>query len=275
MEKHSREKISMEEYKKILLMILEKIDNLCIEYHLNYQLAYGTLLGAVRHGGFIPWDDDADIFMPRADYIKLQEIIEKRDYGINFISIETEPKTIFPYGKICASNTIAYEKGFKEVPGYGAFVDVFPLDFVPENVKKRKWIFWKYNTFIKLIQYSARTEWRKSNSKIKNLVRTCVFTISRYINTEKLVRKVNRDLQKLCLDGQTEMVSIPWDFKGKAFLKKDIYRVKRVEFENIMLNISEAYDDILSKIYGDYMRLPPEEERVNKHGIECYYKSKQ
>ena len=71
------------------------------------------------------------------------------------------------------------------------------------------------------------------------------------------------------------MVSIPWDFKGKAFLKKDIYRVKKVEFENIMLNISEAYDDILSKIYGDYMRLPPEEERVNKHGIECYYKSKQ
>ena len=97
--------LTMEEYKQVELGILIKIDKICREHNINYFLYAGTLLGAVRHQGFIPWDDDIDISMLREDYDKLAKIIQNGDYGINFIRIEENPDTIYPYGKICDTTT--------------------------------------------------------------------------------------------------------------------------------------------------------------------------
>lgn len=263
-------KLSIEEYKKVLLTVLKKIDFLCEENGLHYQLAYGTLLGAVRHKGFIPWDDDVDIFMPRKDYIKLQEIILQGDYGINFLSIDTEPQTIYPYGKICDQNTDLYEKNFRHVPGYGAFVDVFPLDYVPESGKKRGKIFKKYNFLIKVIQHSSQTNYSHSESSFRNLARMAAFWGTRWINTEKLIRYVDRHLQLLCDENQTNLVGVPW---GEAvYTKEDVYKTHKTLFEGIPLNITDNYDMMLTKMYGDYMQMPPVEKRVNPHNLECYLK---
>lgn len=264
-------RISIEDYKKILVEILKKIDYLCSEHNLNYQLAYGTLLGAVRHGGFIPWDDDVDIFMPREDYIKLQNLIGNGLMGINFISIDNEPNTIYPFGKICDVNTLLIEHGFRRVPGYGAYVDVFPLDYVPEDEKKRQRIFKKYNTLIKLIQHSSRTSYTRVNSEFRNIEKFLAFKIGHCFDTKKLVKKVDKELQNLSNKEKTSFVSVPWDSYGEAFNINDIYNVKKIKFEDTMLNVSINYDAILNKIYGEYMKLPPESERVNKHNLECYY----
>lgn len=266
-----RKKVTPEEYKQILVSILEKIDYICEEYGLNYQLAYGTLLGAVRHGGFIPWDDDVDIIMPRRDYVKLQKLICEKNYGINFLTIDTEPRTIYPYGKICATNTELHEKNFRKVPGYGAFVDVFPLDYVPEDETVRKQIFKKYNAMLKLIQHSSRTEYMRTTSVVRNTARFIAFHLGHCFSTRKLILKMDRSLQRLCSKEKTSMMSVPWDSEGNAFTMDDIYHTKKVAFEGVMLNVPENYDDILTKIYGDYMKLPPENERVNPHQLECYY----
>lgn len=266
-----RKKVTPEEYKHILVDILEKIDHICEEYGLNYQLAYGTLLGAVRHGGFIPWDDDVDIVMPREDYIRLQELIYEKDYGINFLTIDTEPQTIYPYGKICATNTELDERNFRKVPGYGAFVDVFPLDYVPEDEATRKRIFKKYNAIIRLIQHSSRTGYIRTSSVITNTARCIAYHVGHCFSTRNLILKMDRSLQRLCPKEKTTMVSVPWDSEGNAFKIADIYCTKKVKFEGAMLNVPENYDDVLTKMYGDYMQLPPEDERVNPHSLECYY----
>lgn len=266
-----KKQLTIDEYKKVLVGILKRIDSICEENHLNYQLAYGTLLGAVRHGGFIPWDDDVDIIMPRADYVKLRDVIARENHGINFIDIETEPETIYPFGKICDTSTVLFEKNFRKVPGYGAYVDVFPLDYVPESGFKRKWIFRKYRMLVKLIQHSSRTNYTLSSSRWRNFAKAVAFRIGHCFNTWKLIIKVDNGLQRLCPENKTSMMSVPWDSEGHAFRKEDIYRVKKIGFEDAVLNVSENYDDILTKMYGDYMKLPPEEERVSPHNLECYY----
>lgn len=265
-------KLSINEYKKILVTVLQKIDMLCEKHQLHYQLAYGTLLGAVRHKGFIPWDDDVDIFMPREDYVKLQDIIQQGDYGINFLTIDTEPQTIYPYGKICATNTVLYEKGFCHVPGYGAFVDVFPLDYVPEDRAERKRIFWKYNTLIKVIQHSARSERSSSKSFKRNCAKFIAYYLTRWVNTGKLIKYVDRHLQNLCNKDSTNLLGVPWGINDCAYNKNTIYKTHKIIFEGILLNITDNYDYMLTKMYGDYMQLPPISKRINPHDLKCYIK---
>ena len=264
-----KKKIDLEEYKRILVTMLVKIDKLCDENDLTYQLAYGTLLGAVRHNGFIPWDDDVDIFMPRADYLKLQKIIQHGNYGINFIDINTEPKTIYPYGKICDIRTILYEKNFKMVPGYGAYIDVFPLDYITENKIKRKIKFWKYSIMRKVIEHSAKTKYSRDKSISKTLLKMLAFYICRFVNTQKVIRKLDNELQQ---NKESNLLAVPWDNNGNGFYKNDIYQNQKVKFETAFLYISKNYDSILTKMYGNYMQLPPKNQRINKHNLYCWYR---
>ena len=119
-------KLTLDEYKAVVRDVLFKIDDICRENGLTYFLDSGTLLGAVRHKGFIPWDDDIDIAMFREDYNRLADIIQNGHYGLNFLRIEECPDTIYPYGKICDTSTTLVEKNFRTPEGYGAFVDVSP-----------------------------------------------------------------------------------------------------------------------------------------------------
>ena len=129
-------RITDEEYKQIVLDILLRIDHLCKHNNLRYMISYGTLLGAVRHQGFIPWDDDIDIVMPRKDYDLLCKVVNKSDCNLRFLCPETSEDTIYPYGKICDIRTKLKESNFIEVEGYGAYVDVFPLDYLPDSDKE-------------------------------------------------------------------------------------------------------------------------------------------
>ena len=131
-------KLTFSEYRKITLEVLKEIDKICEENQLYYSLGFGSLIGAIRHQGFIPWDDDIDIVMPREDYNKLEKIINENEYNINFITLKTNSSTIFSYGKICMKGTKVIEANYRSVEGYGAFVDVFPIDNAPELLKERK-----------------------------------------------------------------------------------------------------------------------------------------
>ena len=109
--------LTLDEYKKVLLSILVKIDEICRRNNLTYCLQAGTLLGAVRHKGFIPWDDDVDIMMPYEDYDKLSSILNTGNYDINMIRIEENKDTCYPFGKVCAKNTILQEGNLQPIKG--------------------------------------------------------------------------------------------------------------------------------------------------------------
>ena len=261
-------RISIEEYKKITVDILYLIDKICREYNLKYYLFYGTLLGAVRHQGFIPWDDDIDIAMPRKDYVRLSQIINDNNYGINFISIETNKDTIFPHGKVCDTRTVLYEKNFRNVDGYGAFVDVFPLDYAPNNEKERL----KQRNYLRrliiLATHSARTGFSKSNSLRTNCSRLAAYLVGRMFNTRKLLEYINAYMVKR----DNEATDYYRVFGGGIFEVRWIDGDNTVHFEGHILSAPLDVDSVLNTSFGDYMRLPPKEEQVNKHQLECYYK---
>lgn len=263
-------KIELDEYKKITLSILVKIDEICRKNNINYFLFAGTLLGAVRHNGYIPWDDDVDICILRADYDRLAKIIQNGDYGLNFIRIEEHQDSIYPFGKICDTNTMMIEKNFKTVNGYGAFVDVFPLDYMPDDdkmmLKQGKKYFRKYQ----MLTHSARTAYEKTNSKITNIKRCAAFYISRIMNSEKLVRKINAEFIAMN-ERTTNHVGLGW-YKA-AWLAEDFLETSEVVFEGYKFLAPKNPDRVLRMQFGNYMKLPPENQREPKHQLLCYYKN--
>ena len=255
------------EYKKVTFEVLKKIDKICRQHGINYFLFAGTLLGAVRHKGFIPWDDDIDICMLRADYDRLAHIIQEGKYGLNFIRIEEHPDTFFPYGKICDTNTVMVEKNFKTIKGYGAFVDVFPFDFLPNSGKKRLKINKKFFRRYQLLQHSARVSFEVSDSRMTNLKRRAAFIISRFFNAHKIAKKMNDDFKSLN-EKPTDYVGLGWH--KTAWLYDDYCEVSEVEFEGNCFFAPKNPDRVLKAHFGDYMKLPPEEKRVSNHQLKCY-----
>jgi lipopolysaccharide cholinephosphotransferase len=262
-------KLSQEEYKKVLLSILTRIDTVCRENGLRYMLAYGTLLGAVRHKGFIPWDDDVDIVMFPEDYVKLREILNSEDFGLVFLDPVSCPSTIFPFGKICDNSTIINEGEYKHVEGYGAFIDVFPLTYISDNPVVQKKISKKYRNIERIIQHSALINYGKTNSVCRNISKILAFYFSKLFNTQILCRKVY-DFFFSMNNIVTNHVCVLWG----AVYNVDLFNeIIDMEFEGQCFAVPAKYDEVLKVNFGDYMKLPPEEERVNKHDIECYSKN--
>ena len=262
-------RLTVEEYKQVELDILIKVDQICREHQINYFLFAGTLIGAVRHKGFIPWDDDIDISMMRADYDRLAKVIQSGDYGLNFIRIEENPDCIYPYGKICDTNTELIEKNFKPVKGYGVFIDVFPFDYMPDSDAdmtklSRRW-FRKYQ----FLTHSTRTSYKKTDSVVTNLKRAMAFALSRPFNSAKLVKAMNDSF--IAMNGKvTNHVGLAW--WKKAWLAEDYQETSEVDFEGHRFLAPKNPDRVLTTHFGDYMMLPPEDQRILKHQLECYIK---
>jgi len=262
-------KLSSVEYKEVLLSILTRIDSICRENGLKYMLAYGTLLGAVRHKGFIPWDDDVDIVMFPDDYIKLREIINSGKFDLVFIDPISCPSTIFPFGKICDTNTTIKEGEFQHVEGYGAFIDVFPLTYISDDPVEQKRISRKYHNIERIIQHSSMTNYGKTDSFKKNISKIIAFYFSKLFNTQKLCRKVY-DFFFSMNNTVTNHVCVLWG----AVYNSDLFNeIIDMEFEGLSFSVPAKYNEVLTVNFGDYMKLPPEEERVNRHQIECYMKN--
>ncbi len=260
-------RLTVEEYKQVELNILLKVDRICRENHINYFLFAGTLIGAIRHKGFIPWDDDIDISMMRTDYNRLANIIQNGHYGLNFIRIEENLDCIYPYGKICDVNTMLIEKNFKPVEGYGVFIDVFPFDYMPDSEEEMTRISKKWFRRYQFLTHCARTSYEKTDSFITNLKRTLAFTLSRPFNTSKLVREMNDSFSAMN-DKVTDHVGLAW--WRKAWLAEDYRETSEVDFEGHKFLAPKNPDRVLTTHFGDYMKLPPEDQRVIKHQLECY-----
>ncbi len=260
--------LSVEEYKQVELDILIKVDKICRDHGINYFLFAGTLIGAVRHQGFIPWDDDIDISMLREDYDKLAHIINNGNYGLVFIRIEENKDTIYPYGKICDTNTVIKETNFKEVAGYGVFIDVFPFDYLPEDEKERSKLKKKYFRMYQLLTHSSRTGYVRTDSPVTNIKRGIAFHLSKLFNTNHLVTKMNSDFVKMNKN-KSSLVGLAWAY---AWLLEDYQSTSEVTFEGHIFFAPKNPDRVLKIHFGDYMQLPPENERVLKHTLVCYIK---
>lgn len=261
-------KLDIEECKKITLDILIKIDKICRKNNFVYMICYGTLLGAIRHKGYIPWDDDIDIIMPREDYYKLGEyIIKHPELGLNYIDVSNRKDTIYYCAKICDKSTTVEESNFKHVEGYGLFVDVFPMDYLPEEERKRKRNRKKEMFWIRMIQHSSKISPGKGKNLKESILRMLAFILSRGFNAGKMLEKMHCRYIESNLNA-TNYIGIPWD--KDEFKPSWLNDQKDILFEGHEFLAPCEPEKVLETIYGDYMTLPPVNERKCKHGLNCY-----
>ena len=257
-------KLTLEECKQISLDILIDVAKFCDENNLTYYLSVGTLLGAIRHKGYIPWDDDIDIMMPRLDYNKFINTYKHEKYKV------CKPSTgMFYYAKVYDDTTVKYEPGidYKKFKPIGVDIDIFPLDGIVNDEKIINKLY-KKECFLEML-------WRLSIQPIfyrKNPLKAINRIIPRIIGSKNLVKMIEKNAQTYDYDNSDYVVRMrrsPNGFTGA--LAKEVYEKDYVDFEGHRFCIPKGYDEWLTRFFGDYMKLPPEEDRV-VHEFECYQK---
>ena len=211
----------------IELDILKQFINICNKENLQYYVVGGTLLGAVRHKGFIPWDDDIDVSMPRQDYEKFLTVAKKYLSEPYFLQTRiTDKNTLFNYAKIRNSNTTFIEQSIKKLDmNHGVFIDIFPLDYYPASKVKSFFLYWH----IKILMIRIRTEYYSVDKKYpfyKKFIRKMISVILKilYPNSNLVLNKIDKLLKCVkdsCLItnycgfyGKKEVSPIEWFGKG-------------------------------------------------------------
>lgn len=258
--------ISFDEMKTVLLDIMSDLDKFCRDNNLRYSLAYGTLIGAVRHKGFIPWDDDIDILMPRADY---QALLEKYNHPYYVIQCqEKDYRYPLNYAKLCDTRTTTVDQFGNEFP---IAVDIFILDGLSDSLDiakrrvkslKRKFRIWSSQIFTRHLRFN------KPYGLKKNLLILASRLAHPFISERRLVKRILDFKQYYSVDDSkycATLTGVCTMYESEKMLK-----YKEAPFEDKQYMIFEDYDHHLRIMFGDYMALPPERERYN-HGSKAYW----
>lgn len=261
--------IDINEIKQIELEMLIEFDAFCKKNNLRYYLAGGTLLGAIRHKGFIPWDDDIDLVMPREDYNKLLDM-EKNVLSDDMSLITWRNGSIYPFIKIINNKTLVYE--YMNNKPTSVWIDIFPIDKNPEDQRiNRK--FYKQMFYIRKSVEMSNARFGTGSSKLKTIRRSILHPFFSLIGTKKLCELTNKYAQKYKDTNSKYIGCVVWGYGEKEKVREDsFFKAIQVEFEGHLFPAPSSYDEYLTNLYGDYMKLPPVGERVTRHDIKAYRK---
>lgn len=264
--------ITMNDVQKKELEVLKEFIRVCEKHNLTYFLIGGSALGAIRHKGFIPWDDDIDVGMPREDYDKYLELQHEYDGTPYFIqTFKTDPCYVYNFAKLRDSSTTYIEYIYKNFRiNHGVWIDIFPIDGIskkmvePKKLAKKIRHLWVqvWLAFLPALRRKVRKEtWFKDI--LLNIVAGLfyIFDIAHYRN-----KKIERIVHKIPF-AESVMAGNCFGFNmKKEAMDSNIFRsVIKVPFEDIEVNIMKDYDTYLHNIYGDYMTPPPPDKQVGHH----------
>ena len=251
------------ELQKTELNILREFIEVCNKLDLRYYVMEGTLLGAVRHGGFIPWDDDIDVGLPRKDYeIFLEKGAELLSPDLFIQSRKTDPEFPSPFAKIRNSKTTYVETLMDHLNiHHGVFIDVYALDYFPEDKLQKTWFNIRKVFFQKRISAHIRRD-EEQNFR-RNL-------------TDAIIKLIFPNAEKVFEKREHMMKSIPPSnlmcyYSGRAVVPESWYgEGTELSFEGMTVIAPREYDRWLTMAYGDYMKLPPPDEQIGHHYVSCF-----
>lgn len=262
-----RKRLTSDEIKKIELEILMEFSSFCERNNLKYYLAYGTLLGAIRHRGFIPWDDDIDIVMPREDYEFFisnfksdKKCLELRSNRLGNLNA--------PFTKLVNTDTIVESQFTIDDIDDNLWIDIFPVDGQPEDNFTFDINFRKIKIY-RAILVSTTTKLGSGTTFFRKFVKVMLRPLGFIFKKSYLVRKIDLLSQKFHYRECNRVAVVAWSFVGRReiMLKTDFEQSTEVEFEGHKFPAVACWDRYLTNIYGDYMQLPPVEQRKSHNMI--------
>lgn len=264
-------KLTVSELRDVQMSILDTVHEFCISNGIKYSLSDGTLIGAVRHKGFIPWDDDIDIYMPRADYERFEELFPSiKDGRYVLSSMYRDKEWHSTFAKVWDNRTIS-EIGSKNTKPYGVFIDIFPVDDVPDDISE-----WK--SYMRIMKYRNKilsNRFRaisKKRSVANNFAIIILRILTFWLSPQKALMLMDSYAQKYNNKGYHSCFENSYGPDLKAPFPKELFNeLKYYPFENREYLAFADADTYLTLSFGDYMQLPPEKDRVHHEEI-AYWK---
>lgn len=261
----------LKEVQKIQLEMAVEVKRICDENNIKYFIIAGTLLGAVRHKGFIPWDDDLDIGMFREDYDKFIQCAEKKLSSQYFLQTwDTDSGFGLPIAKVRKNGTRFVEKNSAKTSGHkGIYIDIFPFDNVPTSKIAQK--IHDINTYVlkRLILCKVGYELWLDGGKLKKAVYKVINSIAKNTSLDKNKKRLEKQMKKYN-NYKTEYVVAfggAYGYSRESIKREWVENLTTIKFEDEEFMCPKDYDSYLTYFYGDYMIPPPKDERFNRHGI--------
>lgn len=258
-----RQITDIHELRQLQMGILDNVHRFCETHGLTYFLSSGSLIGAVRHGGYIPWDDDIDIYMPRRDYELFLQTFADETGTYRAINPDSEPHYYYTFAKVVDTRTRMVEQ---ETEGYeiGVYMDIFPVDYVSDDPQERERVFRK-----KKLLYKIR---RCKISSANPLHSRLAYLVYKYLPVS--VRQIERQIRKLIVLKEPTHTVCNMTEAGPGvthcFPASDMASQVDIKFEDRIYKTFVGYKDYLTCTYGDYMTLPPVEQRET-HKFKAYW----
>jgi len=276
-----RKQLEIDDIKKFSFEVLCEIRRICEEHEISYSLTGGTLIGAVRHKGFIPWDDDIDIMMPRPDYDRFISVVKASTYkNLRLLSAEINGDAYpYPFAKACHPDTELYEKDMQQGGvTLGVYVDIFPVDGIGMTYRSAKIRCMLFQIFHGLKVTSNWESYRRSNLRkwYYEPFRFVCYLISKMIPRRWLDHWIDRFMRRKEFQKSVYAGRLVGDFGSREIALRKLFEEKTMlEFEGERFSAVADYDTFLTNLYGDYMKLPPKEKQVSHHHYEAYLKQEQ
>lgn len=266
-----RKKLSVIEIKRYELDILLSFQDSCKKRGLKFYLSGGTLLGAIRHKGFIPWDDDIDVCMPRNDYEKLLRVYnnDKEKYQLRAVKLNNFNA---PYAKLVDTNTIVESQYTEDENNSHLWVDIFPVDALPENIKEVEKIYSKCSLYRQIFAL-ADAKLGEGKSLFRRYAKYLLKPLAKLYGKDRCVKHIERIAQSYSYENSKYVGAITWGLYGvgERMLKSEFEHTVMVEFEGHQFPTFSCWNSYLKGLYGDYMKLPPVEKRQT-HDMKVYIK---
>lgn len=255
--------LTIRETQLVELEIMSNLHNYCVKHGLKYVMAYGTLLGAVRHKGFIPWDNDMDIYMPRPDFEKFLELVKSKPIAknIEIVYYTTDSKYHYTCIRVCDMKTTVNPPYIREQPEkMGVWVDIFPVD----GVWERPWAHLLQQALLWFNRIMQRVDiyYKPWDPKTPKNILKCILHKLFPTGKNKHIRLLNY-YASLCKYEEQKYVfyTIGWSGNVRVLTKDDFDHPCELQYEDKVFFAPQNCDAYLRSMYGDYMQLPPEDKR--------------